>query len=502
VPNVTSAFCLVLHAHQPYVRRHGAWPCGEDWYHQAATEAYLPVADTFAGLAADGLSGLATVSVTPVLASQMADPYLTRELLGYAGRTMLRAEAQVANYRGPWGAELRELAAFEHRRAAKLVERLEGPESGGTHLPWRTLAEGKVVETWTSAPTHAYLPGLRNEALMTAGLRAAAAEHRRVFGVEPEGLWLPECGYRPGLEDVLEAASLSASVLNGDALEGNRRAPALCGDSAVRLFARDTETSALVSGVGAFPGGPAYRDFHHYDEGAGFKSFAVTNEPGTPGPKRPYDPAGGEAAARGDAHRFAAEIERRLDAEPGVLVTAFDLELFGHWWFEGPAFLDELLRTLSASGSVRPMTLSAAAEAFPPRRGVHPEASSWGRDGDDSSWRNAATAPVWARINQGEELLEQTLGAGPDPRVAAQAIREQLLLSASDWPYMISMGRAADYARDRIDAHDAALKRLCAAAAEGRIPDELEALEEQDNLLPGLDPALFHPQPGAVRSAP
>ncbi len=491
---MTSAFCLVLHAHQPYVRRHGAWPCGEDWYHQAAMDAYLPVAEAFGRLAADGLRRFATVSFTPVLASQMADPYLTRELLLYAGRTMLRAESQAANYRGSWREEVVGLAARFHRSAGAIADRLQGEWSAGTHVPWRGLAASGAIETWTSAPGHAFLPGLNDEDLMAASFRAAIVEHLRVLGVPPAGAWLPECAYRPGLEAALSASDLPLTVLDGPALEdagASVRIPIRLGD--VVVLGRDRDASLLVSGPGGYPGGAAYRDFHHYDDGAGFKSFAVTTPPGTPGPKRPYDPGAGSADAVADAHRFAAEVERRLAERPGVMVCAFDLELFGHWWHEGPIFLEEVLRALSTSSVCRPETLSAAAERVP-----HPEAvsigpSTWGRDGDETSWRNAATAPLWYAVGEAETRLRGVLQrpGSTDAEARGQAIREFLLLAASDWPYMITMGRAAGYARDRATLHARAFDELCDAIEGGAAAPNLAELRERDNLLPELDAAAF-----------
>ena len=494
---MSSALCLVLHAHQPYVRRHGSWPCGEDWYHQAATEAYLPLAEAFTRLADDGLSGFATVSFTPVLAGQMADPYLTRELRLFLGRTMLRAERQVANYRGPWRDELVSLAAGAHVEAGALEARLGSEWAAGSHVPWRALAAAGAIETWTSAPTHAFLPGLRDDALAAAGWRAAAGEHERVFGIRPAGAWLPECGYRPGLEAGPAAAGLGTILVDEPALgEGGDPLTPVRVSSGVRAVVRDRARSLLVSGPGGYPGGAAYRDFHHYDDEAGFKSFAVTRPPGEGGPKHPYDPAAGAAAALQDAGRFAGAVREALAAHrsrtgrDGLLVAAFDLELFGHWWFEGPAFLEAVIRELSADGDVRPVTVSEGLASVP-AADAGLGASTWGRDGDDSSWLNAATAPVWGRVWEGEARVREALAGGGDPEVLAQAVREMLLLASSDWPFMISMGRAADYARDRAAAHDRALHELCDAALRGEAPPGLDALRERDNLLPALDLAPF-----------
>ena len=54
---------------------------------------------------------------------------------------------------------------------------------------------------------------------------------------------------------------------------------------------------------------------------------------------------------------------------PAHVVAAFDTELFGHWWYEGPTWLARVLRALPAAG-VRVGTLrDALAGGFVGERG-------------------------------------------------------------------------------------------------------------------------------------
>lgn len=496
------AFCLVLHTHLPYVRRHGAWPCGEDWFHEAAVDSYLPLAGVFRRLEEAGLGNLATMSVSPILATQMADPYMMNELHLFLGRLLLRAERQVANYRGPHERAVRDLAGWYHRRYTGILDEYEHRWQGeGLHLAFRELAEAGVVELMTSFAGHPFVPLLRDDALAAGQLETGLAEHERLFGNRPSGAWLPECGYRPrenggdgrmATEMLLEKAGIGYTIVDAPTFEGaglSVRSPAEVAGSSVRFLARDMETSYLVwSPTGGFPGGPWYRDAYHYDVEAGFRSFRVTDRTSHVADKGPYEPDPARAAAAADADLFAAAIEARLDehatktGKPGLVLAGFDTELFGHWWFEGPEFLEALFHRLTAGGRVEVLTLSGALERFPSERTEDLPLSSWGRGKDTSAWLSPSTEPIWSLIWDGERDVREALNEGRDPRTLRQAIRELLLLSASDWPFMIARGRAADYARKRASEHHLALRALLNHPSETELAD----LEARDNPFPTL----------------
>src|ERR1700709_1811957 len=86
-------FCLVLHSHLPWLARHGAWPVGEDWLHQAWAHSYLPVVGVLHRLADRGQRDLLTLGVTPVLAAQLDHPYCLRAMHSWLADWQLRAHA-------------------------------------------------------------------------------------------------------------------------------------------------------------------------------------------------------------------------------------------------------------------------------------------------------------------------------------------------------------------------------------------------------------------------
>jgi 1,4-alpha-glucan branching enzyme len=271
------------------------------------------------------------------------------------------------------------------------------------------------------------------------------------------------------------AAGVRRFLVDGPALRGDTALARPVGDSDVLAFGRDLEVTYRVwSPRSGYPGGRHYRDFHTYDHPSGLKPARVTGRQVPPEAKRPYDPAGAAAAVARDAADFVSVVRERLDAlrerlgRPGLTVAAFDTELFGHWWFEGPAWLEAVLRTLPDAG-VRVSTLRGAAAAGLVGEPVALPPSSWGSGKD---WRVWAGPQVADLVAQQERVQKALLGAvargfARDPVRDALAT-EALLALSSDWAFMVSKDSAAGYARERAAGHAARVEELAALLAAGR----------------------------------
>jgi 1,4-alpha-glucan branching enzyme len=502
-------FCLVLHTHLPYLRRNGTWPVGEEFYYQAAVDSYLPVLGALGALGAQGMREVCTVGVTPVVAHQMADPYMHRNLETFLGITEMRAMQQVANYRGVFETEFKSLAgdfAMHARAQAARLDSLNGNVASG----FAALARDGVIELLGGPATHPYLPRVRETELARTQLRIGAHEHARHFGARPAGMWLPECAYDPEahVETLLHEAGVGHTVIDGPTMlrsagPGSTFAPRRIGTSDVVAFARNLDVTYRVwSPTGGYPAGKWYRDFYHYDVEAGFKNWRVTSIKKPLHEKRPYEPARALQAARADAEDFAALIAATLqthERETGreaVVVAAYDTELFGHWWYEGPEFLRHLFETLATVPGVRARTLAAAREELPEPEPVDLVAGSWGFRKDDRSWVSEETEEMWWFLGEIEaETVRMMEKYGDDEARApalAQLVREAMLAQSSDWPFMILRGRNPEYARERFANHRARwnhlatlLRRTLPAHAYAR---EAAQLFDIDNVVPDLEP--------------
>ncbi|OLF18838.1 1,4-alpha-glucan branching protein domain-containing protein [Actinophytocola xanthii] len=452
-------FCLVLHSHLPWLPHHGTWPVGEEWLYQALAHSYLPLVDLLHRLGERGRRDVLTLGVTPVLAAQLDDPYALRSAHDWLGNWQLRAQYAATR----WRAEdplLRELAATEYRAAGGAIEEFETRWRNGFSPVLRPLVDSGVIELLGGPATHPFQP-LLHPRIRRFALHTGLTDTALRIGSRPDGIWAPECGYAPGMERDYADHGVRRFLVDGPALHGDTHAARPVGDTDVLCFGRDLEVTYRVwSPKAGYPGDPAYRDFHTFDHPSGLKPARVTGKNVPPERKRPYDPDLAAAAVRRHAEDFVSSVVTRLrdlrerHGRPGLVVTAYDTELYGHWWHEGPAWLEAVLCGLPAAG-VRVTTLRGAAEAGHVGAPVELPVSSWGSGKDWRVWDGAQVADL---VGAGAAVQDELLALPPGERdirdpARDQAVREALLTLSSDWAFMVTKDSAADYARRRAKVH-------------------------------------------------
>jgi len=559
------SFALVLHTHLPMVINHGRWPHGSDWLTEATFECYLPLLETMQRLVAGGVSPKWTINVSPVLAEQLASPEFQRELAFYADNLRRTCADSRAHFDRQGDRAIVALTGFWEQfydRMWELHRRINGDIPGAL----AELQRGGHIELITCAATHGYLPLLSREESIHLQLRTAVETHRRHFGVPPRGIWLPECAYRPryewtpptgrdrgrerrmrpGIEEMLAIHGLEYFVADHHAVAGGQpiypyrdfvrmpgdlaletpqmlsmrprspyrpyRVTSRGGTGQAVAFIRDPKSTLQVwSREVGYPGDPAYLEFHKKHFPGGLRFWRVTDPSGDLGTKAVYDPATAAEHVTRHAEHFTGLVRETLDGangkRPALVCAPYDAELFGHWWFEGPQWLEHATRALVAAGVVL-QTLGEALDAVPPRETLALPEGSWGEGGDHRVWLNRDTEWTWDRVYSAEGEWARDLAkledASPDlRRVLTQATRELLLLEASDWQFLITTWAARDYAERRVAEHYAEFKRLSEIARNVRrgeplapdTADTLRRLERQDFCFPDLDPSWALGQP-------
>jgi 1,4-alpha-glucan branching enzyme len=535
---VTEAFALVLHSHLPYARGAGRWPHGEEWVHEAILGTYLPLLGLLHDLRDDAVPYQVTIGLTPTLIEQLADHDIDARFIEYCDDQIHRADTDVRRFVGDGDTERGSLARFyaslfrAHRDA--YVRRFDRDLVGA----FASLARTGHVEILTSGATHGYLP-LLDRASVNAQLAVGGRTTRRLLGVEPRGIWLPECAYAPGLEDILEAHGLThfftdAALLGGKRLvaDGHRfeaersgsgidaplispadvdtLRPYLVRESNVVAIARHDKVSGQVwSAMMGYPGEAAYREFHRKDDRSGLRYWSVTDQQTGLAAKRRYSPGAAAERARTHATHFVGllrdTLSRHREERGGdaLLTVTFDSELFGHWWFEGIDWLGHVLREVASDGPP-PLCVAEYLRRDGATERIDLVEGSWGKNNDHSTWMNEQTAWMWTDLARMAGEIHELRAARPTDalraRAARQAARELLLAQSSDWPFLVTTGQAADYAVERFRGHALRFRRSLELARAGTSADEVElrSLEHADNPFPDIHPDDFSPVRRAV----
>ncbi len=546
-------FSLILHAHLPFVR-HPEYPefLEEDWLYEAITEVYLPLIFIFQNLHEAGAKPRLAMNVSPPLCEMLSDKLLqdryTRHLenlLELAKKEEHRTRTEDTQFHDAAQMYVNNLSAslnlWNDRYGRNLIN------------AFRELQDEGVVEIITCTATHGFMPLISTPEARRAQVQVAVANYKKHFGRQPRGIWLAECAYEPGLEDLLKANDIEYFIADTHAiLYGDPRprfgvhAPVVC-PNGVAVFARDVETSQQVwSAEIGYPGNDLYREFYrdigwdapldylkphlHADamrRHLGLKYHRITGKNVPQQAKQPYLPDLAREKAAENAMHFIGErikqarkLRENFGEHPPLVVSPYDAELFGHWWFEGPQFIDFFFRKLHWDQSeIAAISPGDFLDSGIPIQVQQPTASSWGEAGYYKVWLNEGNSWMYpyqhhaerrmtevadaarSRFNvQGSKLATNALEPGTlnlelTQRVLNQMSRELLLAQSSDWAFQIYQGTTVEYSSRRFQSHihrfNLLDEMLTGAQASSLQLSEhqfalLAEIESRDNIFPEL----------------
>jgi 1,4-alpha-glucan branching enzyme len=475
----------------PYVLRHGVWPHGEDWLYEAAAETYLPLLSVLDRCVYLDCIPKLTVGLTPVLLEQLTQEEFKQGFKAYLADYMDRSKKDRLQFEKNGQMHMVYLAGLWEQFYLKLAEQFEEIDS---NIPAAFYEHSRAghIELLTSAATHGYMPLLLEDSSLHAQVRAGLNTSQRIFGFKPTGIWLPEGAYRPagnwtpaipwgdgrlrtGIEQIIADEGITHffidnHLLNGDG--GNHSIPQPvwvknAQNPQVAALVRNPQICQLVwcKFVG-YPAHPMYLEFHkRHGPRRGLRYWKITDRKSDLGHKDPYYPDDIPGKLHEHVQHFCNQVKKVLydyhnqTGKQGVVVACFDAELFGHWWFEGPKFLENVLLTLNADPDVNLCTSQDYLQSSPPDKWAALQSGSWGEGGDHRVWSSGELKWLWEM----EYRCEATFGkltynlpwrTRPDTRkILEKAGRELLLLQASDWPFVISRRQAPEYGMKRFVQH-------------------------------------------------
>lgn len=526
---------FVFHSHIPYCRKSGMWPFGEEWLYEAMLGSYIPFLDVLRSMPCsedkscqDGSSGKlpisVTIGVTPILLDQLDDDYMRNGFIKWTQARIKRAEEDRKRFSLTGDKAKERLAGAYCDEYRQHLKAFCNDYSGDIVGALAELERQGVVEIITSAATHGYLPLLNEDTSIRAQLAVGCECHEVKFGRPARGIWLPECAYRPGLEEYLEYLGLKYFFVDRHAVEGGvpigvssggkvrevnanhavfgeegtrgtTYKPYLVNRSNVVCMGRNERVTTQVwSQRLGYPGDGLYREFHRKDDVSGLQYWRVTARETDLGRKEVYDREEAVLRAREHAAHFVGLVHELINdwnettGEHSLIVAPYDMELFGHWWYEGVLWLSETLKGLPDSSTVAVCSAGEFLNLHPPCDSIQLPESSWGRGGRHEVWLNDETAWMWNMIHAAEARIKRLAALSRTTEdtdllelLKVQALREFLLLTSSDWPFLITEKQAEDYGAKRFREHAERFDRLMDYAE--AMLDEEEPKVSEDEII-------------------
>ncbi len=518
---------IVLHAHLPFVR-HPEYEefLEERWFFEALTETYIPLLDKFFSLRSEGVSFAVTINVSPSLCNMLADELLVSRYGAYLDKMIELSEKEIERNR--WSPEFYKLAQMYYHRFAHSKDLVFHKWSRDILGQFKSLQESGHLEIITCGATHGYLPllSIQDEAVR-AQIRVGVNSYRKYFGRNPNGIWLPECGYFEGVDKFLKEEGIKFFILETHGVLFARPRPKFGVYSGyytpnrVAVFGRDHESSKSVwSSIEGYPGDYNYREYYR-DIGfdldfnyirpyvaadgvrifTGIKYHKITGESPI---KEPYDYNVALSKAADHAGNFMFNRQRqveylqsRLGREP-IILSPYDAELYGHWWFEGVDFLYFLIKKMHYDQSdIKLITPMGYLKLYPKNQVIRPAASSWGWKGYSEVWLNGSNDWVYPHLHRACEtmtnLATQANGApAVKRRILNQMARELLLAQSSDWAFIMKTGTFTEYAKKRTLEHLRNFHTLTRLYRhDNPRQDILANMESRNNIFSEIDFSVF-----------
>src|SRR3982751_4364276 len=196
-------FTLILHAHLSFVR-HPEYPefLEEDWLYEAITEVYLPLIFVLSNLYESGARPRLAMNVSPPLCEMLSDSLLQERYTRHLENLLALSRKEVERT-GREAPEFLDVARMYSENLSAALSLWNDRYSRNLVRAFRELQDEGVLEIITCGATHGFLPLISTEEARRAQISVAVANYQKHFGRRPRGIWLPECAYEPGIEQLL-----------------------------------------------------------------------------------------------------------------------------------------------------------------------------------------------------------------------------------------------------------------------------------------------------------
>lgn len=520
-------FAPVLHSHLPFVKHPGyEYFLEEHWLFEAIDETYIPLLMGFKSLEERGVDFKITVSMTPPLCEMLSDDYLRDKYHKHLERMIELCHKEVERTKDD--AYFRDISRFYLERFSTIKAFFEGFLSYDVLNGYRHFSDSGKMEIITCGATHGFLPLMSsNKKAVDVQIELAVTTHKKHFGKAPNGIWLPECAYYEGLDEILNKNGIKFFFMDSHGIVYAKPTPKfgvfapIYTPNGVAAFGRDPDSSKQVwSSKEGYPGDVDYRDFYRdigYDldfeyvkpyicpDGTrvftGLKYFRVTSASEH---KEVYNRQNALAKAKEHAANFHFNREKQAEYlssfidRPPLIVTPYDAELFGHWWFEGPDFLMHVFEEMDKHGVIQAITPMEYMAIYDTNQVAEPNPSSWGDKGYYDVWINGGNDWIYRHLHfMADKMTEfadkyYNLQDSMTLRVLNQMARELLLAQSSDWAFLMTTKTAVEYSTRRTREHISNFVRLLDMLEENNINEPfLSDLEYKNSIFQGLDFRIY-----------
>ena len=507
-----------LHAHLPYINHFNEDYIEENWYFANVVESYVPFLKMIERLLNDGIEPRFVISLSPTLCYMMENENLQNKLKRYINLRVKLLESELDKETNQKIIDNLKMYLEHYHMVYDFLETY----SFDLITPFKFYANQGILEIITTPATYPILPFFINKELIDSHITIASIDYKERFLKPLRGIFLSECAYNKSVINSLKKNSIEYFFIDERGIDRTKYDPYSVYKTygGINIFVRDKTSSEYIIGDSSYPSNPVYRDFYKdigYEREIEYlreftlftqriptsiKYYRIT-DPYDQKEKDIYDISTALNQVELDAVNF---IERNINRfkdynKNPVVVSCFNMEIFGHRWFEGIYFLEMIFRKIRSERY--PIQFVTSSEYLSmnsfSNKVIDPEISSWSENGYFDKWLNERNDFIYPYIYEITQKYLRVVNKYVNSNISfnmdlalKQLAREILLMHTSDWSVMINYDTHREYALYRLKKHYHNSLKIFEQISSSNIDISfIKKLESENNIFNSLDWRIF-----------
>jgi len=509
---------ILLHAHLPYINHPEENYIEENWFFENVVESYVPFLMMIERLLNDGIEPRFSISISPTLCYMMENENLQSKLKRYIELRLKLIESEISKEKNEKIIDNLKMYLDLYNYVYDFLETY----SFDLITPFKFYKNQGILEIVTTPATYPILPLFTNKKIIDSHIKIASSDYKERFLHPLKGIFLSECAYDKSVLESLKKNSIEYFFVDDTAIDKTKYDPYFLykTSNGINIFVRDSISSEIVIGESSYPANPIYRDFYKdigYEREidylkeftlftqripTGIKYWKITDLSGIK-EKEIYDFNLALNQVEVDASNFIEKIIERFKGyeKNSLVVSCFNMEIFGHRWFEGIYFLEKLFRKIRSERY--PIQFLTPSEYISMNnftiKTIEPEISSWSDNGYFDKWLNERNDFIYPYIYEITQKYLRIVNKYVNTNVSfpmdlalRQLAREILLMHSSDWSVMINYDTHKEYAISRLKKHYLNSIKIFEQISSGNIDlSFIKKLENENNIFNSLNWRVF-----------
>lgn len=491
----------------------------------AVSDSYIPLLCMLERLEKDGLNGKIGLVLPPVLCTMLEDPKVQDLYLDFLDKRLALGKKELNRNKDDSKAltiiqntidrykELKDL--FAHKFSSNLIAKFAEYQQKG------------LVEILGTCATELFAPHYADlQEAISAQVEIGLQAYKKSFGEIPDGFYLPEFGYTPGIEKIIKAYGYtytilsSRSVLLTDEIPQNGIFYPLRTDNSLVIFTADPAVKEFTEGENACWNETVYRNENRdigfeldlkkltpvleeksarYSTGYKYwrKDFSEKNDAS-------YNKNAAFKQAEKDAERFVNEraaclnsaAEYAVDVDFVTSVCVLDENLMRRHWSEYLVWLEHVIRKAEGAGLTSAFCRKMILKPFSLEK-ISPYYSAGTGDGYGENLLSSRNCWMMRYVRKATERMVDLAERFPSDtglktRLLNIGAVELLVAQSSSLAKMIDQEDDSAYAEERFRLSINAFTTVFDSLGSNTVSTEwLTTLENLDNLFPWINYKVF-----------